>query len=269
MPTCGVERRLPTGAQDAILPHLVLAACLLFCAACDQRGRPEVTVAAAANLTGVFQIIGPKFETSSGIHPIFSFGSTAQLTQQIENSAPYDVIAAADSAHVIQLEKRGLLLPGSRALYATGILALWIPPGSKAVTSRLEDLTLPGVRTIAVAKPELAPYGQAAVDTLRQLGIWERVKSKIVYAGNIGMAKQYGSSNNADAVFTAYSLVQQSGGKVIQVDETLHQPITQELGIVAASKRQDAAHKFVAFLLIGEGRDILSKSGYRVPPKPN
>ena len=243
--------------------------CLLLVAACHREGRsPEITVAAAANLTGVFQVLGARFEAASGIHPVFSFGSTAQITQQIENSAPYDVIAAADSEHVAQLERHGLLLPGSRAVYAIGILVLWIPPGSTAMVSRLEDLTLPDVHAIAVAKPELAPYGQAAVDTLRQLGIWEKVKSKIVYAGNIGMAKQYGSSNNADAVFTAYSLVQKSGGKVIAVDEKMHQPITQELGIVAASHHRESARKFVTFLLTGEGRDILSKSGYRVPPNP-
>ncbi len=226
-------------------------------------------MAAAANLSGVFQVVGPKFQASSGIHPVFSFGSTAALTQQIENAAPFDVVAAADSEHVEQLERRGLLLPGSRAVYATGILVLWIPPGSKAIIRSLRDLTLPGVHAIAVAKPELAPYGQATVDTLRQLGIWEQVKSKIVYAGNIGMAKQYGASNNADAVFTAYSLVQNSGGKVIAVDGKLHQPITQELGIVAATHHRDAARKFVAFLLTGEGREILSKSGYSVPtPNP-
>ncbi len=246
-----------------------LLPCLLLMAACDRPRRPEVTVAAAANLSSVFQVVGPKFEAASGIHAVFSFGSTAQLTQQIENSAPYDVIAAADSEHIDQLDTHRLLLPGSRAVYAIGILALWIPPGSRATISRVEELTMPDVYAIALAKPELAPYGQAAVDTLRQLGIWEKVKSKIVYAGNIGMAKQYGSSNNADAVFTAYSLVQKAEGKVIAVDEKLHQPITQKLGIVASSRHQDAARKFVAFLLTGEGRDILSKSGYRVPPEPN
>src|SRR5579864_1147129 len=126
----------------------------------------EITVAAAANLVDVFGRIGPAFEAQTGIHPIFSFASTAQLTQQIENSAPFDVIAAADSEHVAKLEREKLLAPGSRAVYAVGVLAMWIPPGSKAQVSRLDQLASPDVRVIALANPELAPYGKAALDLL-------------------------------------------------------------------------------------------------------
>jgi ABC-type molybdate transport system substrate-binding protein len=142
----------------------------------------EITIAAAANLIGVFQRIGPDFEAETGVHPIFSFASTAQLTRQIENFAPFDVFAAADSEHVAELEQKHLLLAGSRAVYATGVLALWIPPGSNAHPTSLEELTSAEVKVIAMAKPELAPYGQAAVDTLQRLHIWDQVKSKVVYA---------------------------------------------------------------------------------------
>jgi molybdate transport system substrate-binding protein len=228
----------------------------------------EVTVAAAANLTEVFQSLAPAFESANGIHPVFSFGATAQLEQQIENGAPFDVFAAADEEHVEQLDRKGLLVSGSRAVYAIGILALWIPPQSKATVSRVEDLNSPAVRVIGAAKPELAPYGQATVETLQRLGIWEQVKSKIVYASNISMAKQFGTSGNADAVFTAYSLVLNESGKVIQVNENLHRPITQALGILSSSKNQKAARLFVDFLLTGKGRDVLARSGYRIPPKP-
>ena len=89
-------------------------------------------IAAAANLTDVFQKMGPEFESATGVHPVFSFASTAQLTQQIENSAPFDVFAAADATHVEELERKGLLLAGSRAVYARGILALWVPAGTRS-----------------------------------------------------------------------------------------------------------------------------------------
>ena len=226
--------------------------------------RGEVTVAAAANLTQVFQDLGPQFESQTGIHPVFSFASTAQLTQQIENSAPFDVIAAADAEHVDELDRKNLLVKGSVAVYAIGVLALWIPARSGAAIRTIEDLVLPQVQIIAVAKPEVAPYGQATVDTLHRLGIWGKVNSKLVYAENISMAKQYGTSGNADAVFTAYSLVLKEPGNIIQVDDNLHRPIKQELGIVAKSQHQDAAHKFVDFLLQGKGKDILRIYGYRV-----
>jgi molybdate transport system substrate-binding protein len=222
-----------------------------------------LTIAAASNLTGVFQTLGPQFEKATGIHPVFSFGSTAQLALQIENGAPFDVFAAADTEHVDQLEKKGLLAPHSRAIYATGILALWIPPGSRAKIAKIDDLTDPRVKTIAVARPELAPYGAATVETLKNLGLWTRVEPKIVYADNISMARQYGTSGNADAVFTAFSLVRQDGGKVIQVAESAHQPISQALAIIVASKHQAEAKRFTDFLLKGKGREILSANGYR------
>jgi len=227
--------------------------------------KPAVTVAAAANLTEVFQQIGPQFEARTGIHPVFSFASTAQLTQQIENGAPFDVFAAADATHLADLDRKGLLLAGSRVVYARGVLALWIPPGSQAHVARIQDLAASDVRFVAVAKPELAPYGEAAVEALRRLGLWEQVQPKIVYAENISMARQYGQSHNADAVFTAYSLVQHESGQVIRVEEAVHAPIDQELGILANSEHSREARQFADFLLHGEGRSTLLSYGYQLP----
>lgn len=241
-------------------PYAVCAVAALLCHA---GSRPEVTIAAAANLGDVFQTIGAQFEQTTGVHPVFSFGSTAQLTQQIEHSAPFDLFAAADASHVEQLEHEGRLEPGSKAIYATGILALWFPPSSQAKSARLEDLTSPDVRVIAIARPELAPYGAATVETLQRLGVWEKVKAKVVYGDSISMAKQYGASGNADAVFTAYSLVLKESGKVIRIDESLHKPISQALGIIAGSPHQAAAARFAEFLLKGTGREILFTHGYR------
>ncbi len=245
--------------------RIVLALALAVVAAsCRQAGTRRITVAAAANLSEAAQTLGPQFESQTGIHPVFSFASTAQLTTQIENAAPFDVFLSADAQHVDELDQKGLLSPGTSSVYAIGVLALWIP-SSSLVIQRVEDLASPEVRVIAVAKPELAPYGQAAVEALHRAGIWDRVNSRLVYAENINMAKQYGTSNNADAVFTSYSLVLKEAGRVIQVDQALHEPITQKLGIVAASSHKGDALKFTDFLLRGKGRQVLSGFGYRLP----
>ena len=245
---------------------VVFTLLLLACAGIAQ-SKPEVVIAAAANLTDAFQKVGPQFEAETGIHAVFSFASTAQLTQQIEYSAPFDMIAAADSVHVDKLERKGLLVPGSRAVYAQGVVALWVPPGSKANIKRIEDLTRPDVRVIAIAKPELAPYGEAAVAALQRLGIWDELKSRAVYAENINMAKQYGVSGNADAVFTAYALVLHAGGTVLPVDPALYPPIDQTLAILAGAEHTAAARKFAAFLLRGGGRAVLDEFGYRLSRK--
>jgi molybdate transport system substrate-binding protein len=247
-----------------------LAACIVLTlagTACNREPTPQapLAIAAAANLTATLQAAGPKFEAQTGIHPVFSFASTAQLAQQIENAAPFDVFLAADASHAGQLDQEHLLVPGTRAVYAIGVLALWLPPDSPAAVSRIEDVASPSVRTIAIAKPELAPYGEAAVESLKSAGVWEQVQGRVVYAENIAMARQYGSSGNADAVFTAYSLVLRDQGKIIQVDEKLHKPIAQELGILASSKHQAEAKKFTEFFLKGAGRDVLREYGYGFP----
>jgi molybdate transport system substrate-binding protein len=247
---------------------LAFAALAVFASGCGREpsAPSPLAVAAAANLTQILTAAGPAFEGQTGIHAVFSFASTAQLAQQIENSAPFDVFFAADASHVDQLDREHLLVPGTRAVYATGVLALWIPPkGGGAAVSKIEDLASPSIRTIAIAKPELAPYGQAAVESLKAAGIWDQIESRVVYAENIAMARQYGDSGNADAVLTAYSLVLHDPGKVIQIDEKLHQPITQALGVLASSSHQAEARKFADFFLKGSGRDILREYGYRIP----
>jgi hypothetical protein len=118
--------------------------------ASGQATKREVTVAAAANLSEVLQQIGPQFESATGIHPVFSFASTAALSAQIENGAPFDVFAAADVEHIEQLEKKGLLVPGSRAVYATGILALWIAPGSGAAITMIRSTTTTSAATCRI-----------------------------------------------------------------------------------------------------------------------
>jgi molybdate transport system substrate-binding protein len=246
------------------LPRLLLLASFLGNFA-EAQPKPEIVIAAAANLTQAMQAMGPAFEAETGIHPVFSFGSTSQLAQQIEYGAPFDVFLAADAEHVDQLDRKGLLAPASRAVYAQGIAALWIPNGDKVPVHRLEDLTNSQIRVIAIAKPELAPYGQAAVTALKRAGLWNQLEAKVVYAENINMAKQYGSLENADAVFTAYALVQHAGGTVIRVDANLHPPIQQVLGIMARAEHPDAARKFADYLLHGHGRAMLHRFGYLQP----
>ncbi len=241
---------------------------IVLCAGCQSRtpqsqdkGPPELVVAAAANLTDVFPQLGQRFTNSTGIRVVFSFGATADLSRQIENGAPFDVFAAADTVHVDQLEARGLLTPGTRALYARGRLVMWLPPnGPKA--ERIEDITRETFERIAIAKPDVAPYGRATVEVLGALGIWNQIERKVVYGQSVSQTKQFAATGNAEVAFIPLALVKPGEGAYLQVDERLHQPIDQALGIVKASQNQDAALKFVDFLRGAEGQDILSKNGY-------
>jgi molybdate transport system substrate-binding protein len=226
---------------------------------------PELVVAAASNLTEAFAEIGPRFTNQTGIRVVFSFGATADLAKQIENGAPFDVFAAADTSHVDQVERKGLLTPGTRALYARGRLVMWLPPGSALKAGSISDITAKAFERIVVAKPDIAPYGQATVESLQALGIWSEIQSRIIYAQNVSQAKQYAATGNAEVAFIPLALVKPGEGTYIEVNEGLHRPIDQALGIIKDSSRQEAARRFVNFLLSEEGQALLEKKGYSRP----
>ena len=237
---------------------------LIWCAVAAQEQKP-LTVAAAANLTDVFAEVAAKFRAQTGIGVVYSFGATANLTMQAEHGAPFDVFAAADVAHVDALDKEGLLTPGSKAVYARGRLVLWTPPASRARIGRVEDLKDDDVKIVAIANPKLAPYGAAAVEVLHRLGLWSAVEPKVVYAETISAARQFAATGNADAAFTAYSLVLRAGGSTIEIPGNLHAPLDQAAGILRSSGQQNEARQFVQFLLGPRGREILGRYGYELP----
>ena len=244
---------------------LILASCHPQPSKTSQSDSGELVVAAAANLTDAFAEVGPRFTSKTGVRVVFSFGSTADLAKQIENGAPFDVFAAADTEHLEQLELKGLLEPGTRALYARGRLVIWLPPGSSLKAERIQDITAKGFERIAIAKPDVAPYGRAAVETLQALGIWKEIEARVIYAQNVSQARQYTATGNSEVAFIPLALVK-SGESDLEVSEELHRPIDQALGIIKDSPKQAAARQFVDFLLSNEGQEILVKRGYIKPP---
>jgi molybdate transport system substrate-binding protein len=239
-------------------------ACLGGCGPAREEGGEEIVVAAAANLSDAFGEVGRRFTARTGVRVVYSFGATADLAKQIEQGAPFDVFAAADVKHPEALARRGLLTEGTLALYARGRLVLWTARGDVAV-ARVEDLTGGVVSRVAVAKPDLAPYGAAAVEAMRALGVWERVEPKVVYAQSAAQAKQFAATGNADAAFLPRSLVRSGEGRFVEIDESLHRPIEQAAAVVRASKKQAAARRFVEFLFSDEGRAALKSFGYAEP----
>lgn len=218
-----------------------------------------LTVAAAANLTDAFGELGKQFTAATGIGVVFSFGSTAQLARQAEEGAPFDVFAAADREHVDALAAKEVVLPESNAVYARGRVALWVPQ-NKAVRE-LKDVAGPQVRAIAIASPNAAPYGAAAIEALKTAGLWTQVEKRVVYATNINMAKQFAATGNADAAITAYSLVLHEPGTIVKLDHS----IEQSLGILKASAHPESARRFREFVLGPVGQAVLRDFGYEKP----
>jgi len=156
---------------------LALSGCYSRAPTNQQAGHQELVVAAAANLTDAFAEIGSRLPAKRELRVVFSFGATAELAKQIENGAPFDVFAAADTEHV----DLARIVPAClhRALGALWLADVWCcgcPPGSSLKVGKVEDITAKQFDRIAIAKTDVAPYGQAAVDSLKKLGIWNEIE---------------------------------------------------------------------------------------------
>lgn len=222
----------------------------------------KLTVAAASNLTTVFEEIGRGFTEETGVEVVFTYGSTAALARQVEEGAPVDVFAAADTEHIASLVLAHKLV--NQAVYARGQLAMWSP---QVKVATLADLARPEIKFVAIAQPELAPYGEAALHALRASCSWGAVKSKLVYAGSVSQAKQFAATGNAEVALTAYSLVFREAGSVVLVDANLYPPIDQALGVVTGSPNIEDARRFAAFVTGAKGGAILVSNGYLLVPR--
>jgi len=225
----------------------------------------EITVAAASDLTNAFEEIGREFEITNTIKVIFVFGSTGLLTRQIENGAPMDLFAAANVDYIKQREQKGLIVPGTKAVYARGRITLWTTAANPLKVESIGDLARPEVKRIAIANPDHAPYGLAAQQALHGAGIWETIKPKLVYGDNIRQTLQYAQTGNVDVAIVSLSLSQPSNGHWTLIPEQLHQPIDQGLAVIKNSHNPAAARAFASFVTGPRGREILAKYGFAFP----
>jgi molybdate transport system substrate-binding protein len=224
-----------------------------------------LTVSAASDLTPAFQEIGRLFEQKEGTKVAFNFGSTGQLTQQIEQGAPVDLFAAANVSFVEGLEQKGLVIPDTRALYAQGRITLWTRDDSALKPERIADLAKPEFKKVAIANPEHAPYGVAAREALQAAGVWETVAQKLVYGENVSQTLQYAESGNVDAALVALSLSTQSRGRWVLVPAELHKPLNQALAVIKGTKHEQEARRFAAFVNSAEGRGVMRRYGFVLP----
>ena len=222
-------------------------------------------MAAAADLSPAFEEIGKLFQDKYKIKIIYTFGSTGMLAQQIENGAPVDIFAAANVSYVEQIESKGLIIPGSKAIYARGRITIWVPKESTIKIETVKDLTHEDVKRIAIANPDHAPYGTAAREAFESAGIWSVVQPKLVYAENIRQTLQYAQTGNVEAAIVALSLSKQSDGRWTLIPEELHKPLNQALAIIKGTKNEVPARQFSEFVRGPEGRAVLSKYGFEFP----
>lgn len=228
-------------------------------------------VAAASDLQFALDEIAARFERDTGIAPRVTYGSSGNFTRQIEQGAPFELFLSADEAYVDRLAARGLT-QGDGALYAIGRIVLFAPHGSPLEPDPgLENLAarLASGKSgrLAIANPEHAPYGRAAEQAMRSLGVWEAVQPKLLLGENVAQAAQFASSGNADGGIIAYSLALapalRDRGRFALLPETLHAPLRQRM--VLLKRASPAAARFYEYLRSPSSRAILSQYGFVLP----
>ena len=260
------------GTQNrATLTLCVALSALLFSSADLRAQQQSVRVAAAADLKFAMEELAKKFENKTGARVDVSYGSSGNFFSQLQNGAPFDLFFSADVAYPTKLVAEGFAEPGTLGDYALGRIVIWMPHDSSVDLAKegWNALLDPGVRKIAIANPELAPYGRAAVSALKKAGIYEQVKAKLVYGENISQAAQFVQSGNAQAGIIALSLAFSPGmkrGKVWRIPVEMHPPIEQGAVLLKNARNRPAAQAFLNFVKSAAGKEVLEQHGFSAPP---
>lgn len=237
----------------------------------DDKASKEITVAAAADLSAAFKEIAANYEKQTGVQVKLSFAASGALTQQIQNGAPFDVFFSADMEYPRQLIAAGHADVSSLYRYAVGTLVLWVPsasaldPGNQGIKV-LQDSS---VKKIAIANPQHAPYGRAAVAALQHFGVFEQVQDRLVMGENVSQAAQFVESGNAQAGFIALAhavpLAMRGEGKFWKVPGEAYPALDQGVVVISHSPHKREAAAFVDYIKTKEAVDVLRRYGFTVP----
>lgn len=229
----------------------------------------EITVAAAADLQPAMQDVAARFQKETGQRVNVIYGSSGNFFQQIQNGAPFDVFFSANLDYPKKLESAGLTERGSYHQYARGKIVVWVPKDSKInLYSGLRSLLDSSVQKIAIANPQHAPYGQAAIAAMQKEGIYEKVKDKFVLGESISQAASFVSAGTADVAVLALSLALSPNlkdkGRYTAIPANDYPPIEQACVILSSSKNKEGSRQFLAFIRSAQVADILASYGFDV-----
>jgi molybdate transport system substrate-binding protein len=245
-------------------PYYVFSA-IIALAVTTAASADEIQVAVAANFTAPMQKIAADFEKDTGHKAQLAFGATGKFYAQIKNGAPFEILLAADDETPAKLGKEGAVA-ASQFTYAIGKLVLWSAKPA-IVDPSGEVLKKGGFDHIALANPKLAPYGAAAMETMKALGVADALQPKIVTAENIAQTYQFISTGNALLGFVALSQVLKDGkieGSAWIVPAKLYQPIRQDAIILEKGRGKPAAEALMKYLKGDKARAVIKSYGYEL-----
>jgi molybdate transport system substrate-binding protein len=234
--------------------------------------KTEVQVAAAADLQFAMTDLVEQYKNQTGNTVNVTYGSSGNFFSQILNGAPFDLFFSADSDYPRQLVIASLADPASFYKYALGRIVIWAPADSKIdVTNQKWNALLdPSVQKIAIANPQHAPYGHAAVAAIQKAGIYEKVKAKLVLGENVSQAAQFVQSGNAQVGIVALSLAlspAMKNGKRWEIPMDTYPSIEQGAIVLNNARNKDGARAFLEFVKSESGQQTLGEYGFKAPDR--
>ncbi len=223
-------------------------------------------VAAASDLQNVLPELVRRFPQNDHQRVQVTFGSSGKLAEQIRAGARFDVFLAANESYVKALADEKLVKRESVRPYAIGSLVMAVRRDATVTIGSVSDLTSPGVKRVAIANPDFAPYGAAARQALKKAGVWDELGPKLVLADSVGQAFLFAETGNADVALVGRALTRGSDVRVVEVDPRLYDTIVQSLGVVLPGPRDRDPEAFTRFVTGPEGRSVLESYGFKVPP---
>jgi molybdate transport system substrate-binding protein len=249
----------------AVVAVLVIALAMEFRPAHAQ----EVTLSVAISMKDVVEELGRRFMAARpGVTLRYNLGSSGELQKQIEAGAPVDLFISAASRQMDELDRKGLIVAATRRVFARNVLTVVKPADSRLDITKPADLLDPRVTKIAIGSAKTVPVGQYAEESLRALGLWERLQAKLVFAENVRQALDYVARGEVDAGFVYTTDAATRGRQVREAfrpPEDTYRPILYPVAIVAGGKHPTIAQAYVDLLLSRDGQAVLARFGF-LPP---
>ncbi len=241
-----------------------------FLLAPAQASAEEMILSVAVSMKEAVEEVGRTFASSRpGLVLRYNFGSSGDLQKQIEAGAPVDIFISAAQRQMDELEKGGFIVPASRRVFARNVLIVIKPADSRIDITRPGDLLDARVRRIVIGNPKTVPVGQYSEESLRALGLWERVQPKLVFSENVRQALDYVVRGEADAGFVYSTDAATRAANVKEAfrpPEDTYRPVVYPAAVVATSRQRALAQSFLDLLTGRDGQATLARLGFQPPP---
>lgn len=251
--------------KDFILILILVGFAHTFFSCNSNADENVLRIAAASNLRYALEELNAEFEKETNIKVEMSAASSGKLTAQIQNGAPFDIFLSANKKYAFYLYENGFGIEEPK-LFCSGLIVYWTNKDIH-LTGDIREILTKKIRRIAIANPQNAPFGQATVEALKSISIYDSIKQKVIFAENISQISQYVLNNNVDVGFTSKSVVLcpklKGKGKWFDVDESLYKPIEQFVLLLKSKRQNKNAQKYYVFLFSEKAQKIFKKYGYK------